>query len=37
MSTDPGISTVDARIKGFEEAVKADPKFTYLGRPVLAQ
>ena len=30
MSTDPGVSTVDARIKGFEDAVKADPKFTYL-------
>ncbi|MDG4825494.1 ABC transporter substrate-binding protein [Asanoa sp. WMMD1127] len=27
----PGISTTDARDKGFEEAVKADPKFTYLG------
>lgn len=31
MSTDPGISTVDARAKGFEDAVKTDPKFTYLG------
>lgn len=31
MSTDPGISTVDARIKGFETAAKADPKFNYLG------
>lgn len=30
MSTDPGVSTVDARIKGFEEAAKADSKFTYL-------
>ena len=30
MSTDPGVSTVDARIKGFEDAVKADSKFTYL-------
>ena len=30
MSTDPGISTVDARIKGFETAAKADSKFTYL-------
>ncbi len=30
MSTDPGISTVDARIKGFEEAVATDPAFTYL-------
>ncbi|MEV4538514.1 ABC transporter substrate-binding protein [Asanoa sp. NPDC049518] len=27
----PGISTTDARDKGFEEAAKADPKFTYLG------
>ena len=31
MSVDPGISTTDARAKGFEEAVKADSKFTYLG------
>jgi ribose transport system substrate-binding protein len=30
MSTDPGVSTVDARVKGFEDAAKADPKFTYL-------
>jgi ribose transport system substrate-binding protein len=30
MSTDPGISTVDARVKGFEEAVASDPKFSYL-------
>jgi len=30
MSTDPGISTVDARVKGFEEAAKADSAFTYL-------
>jgi ribose transport system substrate-binding protein len=30
MSTDPGISTVDARIKGFETAAKADSAFTYL-------
>ena len=30
MSTDPGVSTVDARIKGFETAVKADSKFKYL-------
>ena len=30
MSVDPGISTTDARVKGFEDAVKADPKFTYL-------
>jgi ribose transport system substrate-binding protein len=31
MSTDPGISTVDARVKGFEDAVKADSKFQYVG------
>jgi ribose transport system substrate-binding protein len=31
MSTDPGISTVDARVAGFENAVKADSKFNYLG------
>ena len=31
MSTDPGISTTDARVKGFEDAVKADPKFEYVG------
>lgn len=31
MSTDPGISTVDARVKGFENAAKTDPKFAYLG------
>jgi len=31
MSTDPGISTVDDRVKGFEEAVKTDSKFNYLG------
>jgi ribose transport system substrate-binding protein len=31
MSVDPGISTTDARAKGFEDAVKADPKFQYLG------
>lgn len=30
MSTDPGVSTVDQRIKGFEEAAKADAKFQYL-------
>ena len=30
MSTDPGVSTVDLRIKGFEEAAKADSKFQYL-------
>jgi ribose transport system substrate-binding protein len=30
MSTDPGISTVDQRIQGFETAVKADSAFTFL-------
>lgn len=31
ISTDPGVSTVDARVKGFEDAVKGDTTFTYLG------
>ena len=31
ISTDPGVSTVDARVKGFEDAVKTDPAFKYLG------
>jgi ribose transport system substrate-binding protein len=31
MSVDPGISTTDARAKGFEDAVKKDSKFNYLG------
>jgi ribose transport system substrate-binding protein len=31
MSVDPGISTTDARVKGFEEAVKQDSNFKYLG------
>ena len=31
ISTDPGVSTVDARVKGFEDAVKKDSTFTYLG------
>jgi ribose transport system substrate-binding protein len=31
MSVNPGISTTDARAKGFEDAVKADSSFTYLG------
>jgi ribose transport system substrate-binding protein len=31
MSVDPGISTTDARTKGFEDAVRADGKFTYVG------
>ena len=30
MSVNPGISTTDQRLKGFEDAAKADPKFTYL-------
>lgn len=31
ISTDPGVSTVDARVKGFEEATAADSAFEYLG------
>ena len=31
MSVNPGISTTDARAKGFEDAVKEDSKFPYLG------
>ncbi|TMR88508.1 ABC transporter substrate-binding protein [Nonomuraea basaltis] len=32
ISTDPGVSTVDARIKGFEEEIKANhPEITQLG------
>ena len=31
MSTDPGISTVDARVKGFQEAAAKDSSFEYLG------
>ncbi|GAA3391282.1 ABC transporter substrate-binding protein [Cryptosporangium minutisporangium] len=31
MSVDPGISTTDQRAKGFEDAVKADSKYEYLG------
>ncbi|MEU3474344.1 ribose ABC transporter substrate-binding protein [Rhodococcus sp. 05-340-1] len=31
ISTDPGISTADARVEGFEEAVDANPAFDYLG------
>jgi len=31
ISVDPGISTTDARVKGFEEAAKADSAFSYLG------
>lgn len=31
ISTDPGISTVDARIEGFQKAAEADPLFNYVG------
>ncbi|MFE7423444.1 ABC transporter substrate-binding protein [Rhodococcus sp. NPDC057529] len=31
MSTDPGVSTLDARVAGFQGAVEQDPKFSYLG------
>ncbi len=31
ISTDPGVSTVDARVKGFDEAAKGDSTFTDLG------
>lgn len=31
ISTDPGVSTVDARIKGFETAAAADSAFKYVG------
>ncbi len=31
ISTDPGVSTVDARVKGFEDAAGADSAFNYLG------
>ncbi len=31
ISVDPGISTTDARVKGFEDAAKADSTFNYLG------
>jgi ribose transport system substrate-binding protein len=31
LSVKPGISTTDLRTQGFEEAVKADPSFNYLG------
>ena len=31
ISVDPGISTTDARVKGFEDATKADSAFEYLG------
>ncbi len=31
ISTDPGVSTVDARVKGFKEATSADSNFEYIG------
>lgn len=31
ISTDPGVSTVDARVKGFEDAAKTESSFDYLG------
>jgi ribose transport system substrate-binding protein len=31
MATDPGISTTDQRAKGFEDAVKADSKYQFVG------
>ncbi|MDO9380504.1 MAG: ABC transporter substrate-binding protein [Nocardioidaceae bacterium] len=31
ISTDPGVSTVDARVEGFKTAVDADSSFSYLG------
>lgn len=31
ISTDPGVSTVDARVKGFEDAASADSAFDYIG------
>ena len=31
ISTDPGVSTVDLRVKGFKTAAEADSKFEYLG------
>lgn len=31
MGLEPGVSTTDARATGFEDAVKADPKFNYVG------
>ncbi|MBO0874559.1 MAG: substrate-binding domain-containing protein, partial [Pseudonocardia sp.] len=31
VSVQPGVSTTDARSKGFEDAVKADPRYTDLG------
>ncbi len=37
MSVNPGISTTDARAKGFEDAVKEDPKFQVPRRPILQE
>ncbi|TAJ47064.1 MAG: ribose ABC transporter substrate-binding protein [Herbiconiux sp.] len=31
VSVDPGISTTDARVEGFQKAAEADSKFNYLG------
>lgn len=31
ISTDPGVSTLDARVKGFEEAVASESSFEYVG------
>lgn len=31
ISTDPGVSTVDARVAGFEDAASADSDFEYIG------
>jgi ribose transport system substrate-binding protein len=31
ISTDPGVSTVDARVKGFKDAAAGDSSFNYLG------
>lgn len=31
ISTDPGISTVDARVQGFKDAAAKNPRFNYLG------
>jgi ribose transport system substrate-binding protein len=31
ISTEPGVSSVDARVQGFEEAVAENPAFEYLG------
>lgn len=31
ISTDPGVSTVDARVEGFKKKAEADSKYSYLG------